>query len=102
MARTHDIGYTYWHTIVYGLKPKELFEKAESQEIEMPFRKGRGIAIRLPFTRLGLVVGRWKDTDFNESQALTYAVNGRGLTTNEVDWDYIRYGAKNESTVQEA
>jgi hypothetical protein len=102
MAQTHDIGNLYWHAIKYNAKPKEFFEKAESQEIEPPFRTGKGFAIRFPFSKRGLVFGWWKKSGFEESQALTYAVNGRGLTKNEVDWDHIRYGAKNEDTVKKA
>jgi len=103
LAKTHDIGPLYWHPIKYGFKPKEFFEKAESQEIEEPFRHGKGIAVRLPLSKLGLVVGIWKKTGFSEREALTYAVNGRGLAQDEVNWDNIRYGApKNEATTQEA
>lgn len=101
MAKTRDIGQIYWHTIKYGIKPKELHEKAETQEIEFPFRNGKGIALRLPFSRHGLVIGKWKKTGFTESEALTYAVNGRSLARGEVDWDHIRYGAKEDANIQE-
>jgi hypothetical protein len=103
MAQTHDIGSFYWHTINYGFKPKELWEKAESQEIDPPFRHGKGIAIRVPFTTRGVVLAKWKKTGFSEAEALTYAVNGRGLKLDEVNWDTIRYGAEDDkSKIQEA
>jgi hypothetical protein len=97
MAQTRDIGQFYWHGIKYSVKPKELKEPAETQEIDPPFRFGKGYAFRLPFSRRGLVIGRWRETGFNEHEALTFAVNGRGLTKDEIDLDYIRYGAKDDS-----
>jgi len=102
MAKTHDIGKFYWHGINYGFKPKELFEKAESREIEAPFRIGKGIALRVPFSTRGIVMGWWRKSGLSESQALTYAVNGRGLKTDEVNWDHIRYGAKTDDKIKEA
>ena len=92
----------YWHSINYGYKPKELFEKAESREIEPPFRAGKGLAIRFPFSKRGLVIGLWRKTGLSELQALTYAVNGRGLNKDEVNWDHIRYGAKTDDKIKEA
>ena len=103
MAQTKDIGSLYWHGITYPVKPKELYEKAESQEIDFPFRHGKGIALRLPFSRKGLVIGKWRKTGFTEGEALTYAINGRSLAKDELDWDNIRLGADNDSdTIQEA
>jgi hypothetical protein len=96
MANTKDIGSLYWHPTSYKIKPKELWEKAESQETEYPFRRGAAIIVRLPFSKKALVMGIWKETGFSESEALTSAVNGRGLTKNEVDWDLIRQGAEDD------
>jgi hypothetical protein len=97
MAKTKDLGIFYWHGITYSFKPKELIEKAETQEIESPFRHGRGVALRLPLSKRGVVVGKWSKTGFTEGEALTYAINGRSLTKDEVDWDNIRLGAANDS-----
>ena len=91
MANPRDIGPFYWHTLVYPVKPKELWEKAETQEIDTPFRGGVGISIRLPLTRLALVIGKWV-FQFEESQALTNAIRGRALPEEEIDWDFVRYG----------
>ena len=91
MANPRDIGPFYWHTLVYPVKPKELWEKAETQEIDTPFRGGVGVSIRLPLTRLALVVGKWTSR-FEESQALTNAIRGRALPEEEIDWDFVRYG----------
>jgi hypothetical protein len=95
MAKTHDVGNYFWHTLVYPIKPSVIFDKAETQEIEEPFRGGKGWAIRLPFTRLAIVLGRWNEI-FSESSALTRAVVGRPMSQDEVDWDMLRYGAPYE------
>lgn len=89
---TKDLGPFYTHGITYPVKPKELFEKAESQETEVPFRRGAGFAVRFPFTRKAIVIGKWKKTGYTESEALTYAINGRPLAKDELDWDFIRFG----------
>lgn len=94
MAKTNDIGSFYWHTLKYLVKPSIFIERAESQEIEEPYREGRGWAIRLPFTTKALVVGRWGKAH-DESSALTRAVIGRAMKQDEVDWDKIRFGAEN-------
>jgi hypothetical protein len=92
MATTHDIGKYYWHVMVYPIKPPVVFEKAETQEIEEPYRNGKGYCFRFPFTRLSLVVGKWVRT-YPESEALTVAINGRKMNEEEINWDYIRNGA---------
>ena len=93
MAKTHDVGKFYWHTMVYPVKPPVLFERAETQEIDEPFRGGHGFSLRLPFTRLSLVFGKWVKL-YDESSALTRAVVGRAMAQDEVDWDKIRFGAE--------
>ncbi len=98
MANPRDFGPIYWHTLVYPVKPKELWERAETQEIDEPFRGGVGVSIRLPLTRLAIVIGRW-NARFDESQALTNAIRGRSLPEEEVDWEFIRYGAQDGDNV---
>ena len=95
-----EIGNMYWHTLEYPVKPKELWERADTQEIDPPFRYGSGWAIRLPFTRKAVVIGSWK-TSHTEGEALTYAIRGRYLPEEEIDWDFVRYGlngAENDTT----
>ena len=65
------------------------------QEIDGKYRGGKGWAIRLPFTRLAIVVGKWTAT-FSESMALTRAINGRAIEEDSFDWDTVRYGAEDE------
>jgi hypothetical protein len=98
VANPRDFGPIYWHTLVYPVKPKELWERAETQEIDEPFRGGVGVSIRLPLTRLAIVIGRW-NARFDESQALTNAIRGRSLPEEEVDWEFIRYGAQDGDNV---
>ena len=91
MANPKDIGPIFWHTMVYPVKPPVLLERSETQEIDGKFRFGHGVSIRLPFTRLSIVIGRWTKS-FTESQALTNAIKGRAMDQDEVDWDLIRAG----------
>lgn len=95
MANPRTVGSFYWHTLVYPVKPPILWERAETQEIAIPFRGGVGVSIRLPFTRLALVVGRW-NSSYDESQALTNAIRGRTLPEEEVNWDFVRFGAQDD------
>lgn len=95
MAKTRDVGPLFWHPMVYPIKPPVLWERSETQEIDGKYRFGKGIVIRLPFTRLALVIGRWVAM-YDESQALTIAIRGRAMDENEVDWDYIRAGVSED------
>lgn len=95
MAKTRDIGSFYWHPMVYPVKPPVLLDRAETQEIDGKYRGGKGWAIRLPFTRLSIVVGKWGQA-YEERAALTRAINGRAIKEEAFDWDTVRYGAEDE------
>jgi len=88
---TKEFKNIYWVTLNYPTKPKCFIEKAETQEIDEPFRSGKGWAIRMPFTRKALVIGVWK-TSYTESEALTYAIRGRVVDNDEIDWNTVRSG----------
>lgn len=92
MAKTHDVGPYYWHALVYPVKPPSIIERAETQEIEGQYRGGHGWAIRVPLTRVALIVGKWTTT-YDESSGLTRAIVGRAMKQDEVNWDKIRFGA---------
>lgn len=77
--------------MTYPVKPPVVLERAETQEIEDPYRFGKGWCLRLPLTRKAVVVGKWIK-QYEESTALTVAINGRSMKQEEVDWDTIRYG----------
>lgn len=96
MAATHDLGTFYWTTIRYGAKPPIFVERAETQEIDEPFRRGEGWAFRIPLTTKAVVLGKWLSQAVSESHALTYAIGGRILKDSEIDWDLIR-GLEDES-----
>jgi len=95
LANPRSMGSFYWHPLVYPVKPPVMWERAETQEIAFPFRGGVGTAVRLPFTRLALVIGRWTSSH-DESQALTNAIRGRVLSEEEVNWDFVRFGAQDD------
>ena len=95
-----NIGSVYWHILQYPVKPKGFWERAETQEIDEPFRFGSGWAIRFPFTRKAVVIGKWQHS-YSEGEALTYAIRGRSMSSDEVDWDVVRFGlsgAKDDAT----
>lgn len=98
VANPRSLGKFYWHPLIYPVKPKEFWEKAETQEIEHPFRHGVGVSVRLPLTRLAMVLGRWK-RKLEESQALTNAIAGRTMLDEEINWNFIRYGAGENKSV---
>lgn len=95
MADTRGLGPIYWHTMKYPIKFKGLLDAAETQEIDSPFRRGRGYAIRFPGTCHALVLGRWQSRH-SESEALTYAIGGRAMDSEEVDWNHVRGGENDE------
>ena len=97
MAKPRSIKSIYWHPLIYPIKPPVLWETAETQEIEEPYRFGKGFAVRFPLTRAALVVGKWVSR-YDESQALTNAIRGRIMTEDEVDWDYVRFGGQENQT----
>ena len=66
-------GLTYPHR-----KPLPILEKGWTHEIEEPFRRGSCLVLRLPFTKPGLVIGWWVESQ-NEDDALTAAIWGRNL-----------------------
>lgn len=102
MATTRDIGPYYWHILKYPYRPNELLERADTQEIDEPFRVGVGWSIRVPLTKWAIVVGKWGGTR-PEGEALTYAIRGRIVPLDELDWESIRGGASvqdSETTVE--
>jgi len=66
----------FWSTITYAHRGWPWIERGDTQEIEYPYRKSRSLVLRLPFTRTGLVVGKWGPPR-PEMEALLDAVRGR-------------------------
>lgn len=69
---TRTVGHTYFHT-AYCAPDVPVFHTAETQEIEAPFRSGKGVVFRMPLTRRAVVVGRWTGQK-SEFDALSSAI----------------------------
>lgn len=95
MAELHSVHKIYWQWLTYPFNPKKFLDISETQEIEAPYRHGYGKAIHVPFTKKVLVIGKWSSTK-QESEALTYAIGGRIISDDELDWDNIRLGEQDE------
>lgn len=92
MANIHSVKKLYWHVLEYPVKPKNFFEKADTQLIDPPYSYGSGVAIRAPFSKKALVIGLWWGT-LHETQALTRAIGGKILPIDDSEfWDKIRFG----------
>jgi len=86
---THDIGPFYWHTIKSPGRPARWTDRAWTQEVEEPYREGRGWACRIGIRRV-LVVGRWHHVVRDEDDALTAALGASVLpySVQEIkNWD---------------
>lgn len=60
MPNTHGLGSkNYWHIIRYPHRKAPRKDVAWTTEFGSPYRNGVGIARRLPFSKFGIVIGRW-------------------------------------------
>lgn len=84
MAQTHDLGRLFAQRLYYHSDNPPVFTVTRSQEIESPFRAGRCIVVRLPFTKSAVALGVWLATK-PERTALLDAMSGRVVQDNEVD-----------------
>jgi hypothetical protein len=80
MPQVHDIGTkTYTHAMRYPTRKFPIFDTGGyTQEIEHPFRTGKALVLRIPFSTYAVVLGRWGETK-PEEQALTDAIGARRL-----------------------
>jgi hypothetical protein len=74
----------YWHS-----DSPPLLHLTVTQEIEAPFREGRCLVVRIPFTKRALVFGRWVGKR-RQLDALLAATGGRitkdnGITAEELE-----------------
>lgn len=77
MPEVHQLGpKAFWHPIALGRK-HPLVYRSRTQETETPFRNGASLVLRIPCTRVGVVVGRWSGRLSDEESALMAAVQGR-------------------------
>lgn len=78
MADTHDLGPFFWHLVAVK-KRTPLFHRARSTEVDPPFRTARPVVTHV-WPGKGLVTGKWKDSGYDEDEALLAALglDGRG------------------------
>ena len=77
MAYTRGLGRFYWHRHTFLTTEAPLFDRVSTHEIDPPYRYGDSRALRIPFTRQGLVWGRWMGEHPDEDTALMTAMSGR-------------------------
>ena len=72
------LGPLYADTVNYGDRGFfPVIEKGWTSEIEPPFRKGKCLVFRFPFTRPGLAIGIFGKSRLEEVEALLSAIEGR-------------------------
>lgn len=89
-AKTHDLGSFYiqliWAPYTWLRVP---WVRGWTQEIEEPFRTSTPLLVRLPFRR-ALVLGKWRNENLSEDEALNRAMERRDVTyddfTEEAGW----------------
>jgi hypothetical protein len=76
MAKAHDLGQKfYWQKLYYHTENPPLFDTETTQEIEPPFRHGKCVVLRVPASKVAIVIGHWKD-ERREVDALLTAIGG--------------------------
>lgn len=74
-----EIGSLYVDTLKYPhRKALPVVEKGWTNEIDEPYRLGSCLVFRVPFTKPGFVIGRWKHNQ-EESESLINAIMGRPI-----------------------
>lgn len=85
MAQTHDLGRLYvTKTTFPELEELPLAVRGWTAETDEPWRIGKCLILRVPFSRTGLAIGWW-GAPTSEYEALTLATGMRQLTDEEVD-----------------
>lgn len=78
MPQTRDVGRVFFHLLKYPIPGAPLIDRSTTNEVEPPYREGRGRAVRIG-RRWAIVVGRWHNTDRDEDQALLVALRGQSM-----------------------
>lgn len=86
MAQTADIGPLFFQVLKLN-RNAPVLHSGKSQEVDEPFRTSVVKIVRIPLTGIGIAVGWWQQTGFNEEQALIAAVDGFGLDLYDTDLD---------------
>jgi hypothetical protein len=89
MAQTHDLGRFYTSSMNYLHRKAAplLVERGWTNEIERPYRRGKCLVLRIPFTLKGLVFGLWGRPG-NEEDRLGAAIGLREI-------GYVNYADDN-------
>jgi hypothetical protein len=67
-----------------------IIDKGWTNETEEPYRKGKCLVFRLPYTITGLIVGIWgKPTNLNEEEALMAALFGHEVSLEEIELEHF-------------
>ena len=74
MPVTKDAGRFFAHGMTYPSTNFPLVDKGVTQEIEHPFRLGKSLVPRAPFTRRALVLGVWGASATDPDKALEKAL----------------------------
>lgn len=88
MAHITDIGprfyaqRLYWHT-----DNPPLVHVTHTTETEPPFRLGRCLVLRAPFTKVALALGVWVDRAEDEESALLRSMDARVTRDNGIRLD---------------
>lgn len=91
MAKLHNIGPRHFVQFLHFPAQWEgkLWVTGWTQEIQHPYRRAEPLILRLPFKK-AFVVGKWQDAEYDEEEALMYAVQYREATyddfTEEAGW----------------
>ena len=84
MAKVHEVGkHFYWQRLYWHSDNPPLFHKTTTQEIERPYRHGTSLVVRVPFTKIALVMGKWRSIK-GEVDALLTAMQGRVTKGNSI------------------
>lgn len=81
MAQTRQVGEYYWHTMNVPARGP-LVTSDLTYEIDPPYRVGRSLILRAPYTGRCLVVGHWF-ARLDEDVALMSAARGREIPLRE-------------------
>lgn len=74
MPQTHDLGRLFVHGLNYPFPGAPLVDRANTVEVEPPYRRGRGLCVRYT-PRRAFVVGWWGPPTWEEQEALREAVD---------------------------
>lgn len=89
MPETHDLGRAYLtHMRYLHRKRLDFFEVGTTHEIEHPYRKGRCLVFRIPFTKFGIVLGLWGRPG-DEDSRLAEAIGCRLLGPLDLDAEHV-------------